>query len=294
VNTVKRDGVAIAYQEVGSGSLPLLLVHGFACDHTFLAPQLAFFSRSHRTVAVDLRGHGMSDAPHQEYTMTGFADDLAWLCAELNLKQPVIVGHSMGGNIALELAARYPDLPAAIALIDSVVLPPPGFTEALRPLAEDLKGPHYLNALERVGALLFLPTDDAKRKSRLLATMGQTQQHVISSAFRNHITEYDSTPTIKACRVPIAYISAAVSMASVDRFQELYPQLITGQTIGSGHFSPLEVPNQINAMLERFLEISLIRLREQFSPSTPDKTARATEERQWTLLIRREQAAAAS
>jgi pimeloyl-ACP methyl ester carboxylesterase len=255
MNTLKRNGVAIAYDEAGSGSLPILLVHGFACDHTFLAPQLAFFRSSHRTAAVDLRGHGMSDAPYQDYTMAGFADDLAWLCAELNLKRPVVIGHSMGGTVALELAARYPELPTAIALIDSVILPPPALIEVLRPLAEELKGPNYLSALEQASALLFLPTDNAKRKSQLLATMEKTPQHVVTSAFPNHITEYDSTLAIKACRVPIAYISAAVPLGGVDRFRALYPQLVTGQTIGSGHFSPLEVPNQINAMLERFLEI---------------------------------------
>ena len=77
MNRLKRDDVTLAFQEVGSGALPVLLVHGWACDHSFLAPQLAFFGRAHRSVAVDLRGHGMSDAPEQNYTMAGFADDLA-------------------------------------------------------------------------------------------------------------------------------------------------------------------------------------------------------------------------
>jgi pimeloyl-ACP methyl ester carboxylesterase len=73
---------------------------------------------------VDLRGHGESDAPHQDYTMAVFADDLAWLCTELALMRPIVVGHSMGGNVALELAARYPGLPSSLVMIDSVVLPP--------------------------------------------------------------------------------------------------------------------------------------------------------------------------
>jgi pimeloyl-ACP methyl ester carboxylesterase len=49
--------------------------------------------------------------------MAAFADDLAWLCTELALTKPIVIGHSMGGNVALELAARYPEIPASIVLI---------------------------------------------------------------------------------------------------------------------------------------------------------------------------------
>src|SRR5690242_8544380 len=106
-----RDGVALAYEVAGTGDPPLLLVHCWTCDHSFFAPQLAHFSGTHRVVNVDLRGHGASDKPRQDYTVAGFADDLAWLCERLGVQKPVVIGHSMGGNIALELAARHPDLP---------------------------------------------------------------------------------------------------------------------------------------------------------------------------------------
>ena len=68
-------------------------------------------------------------------------------------------------------------------------------------------------------------------------------------------TFLDASAAIEASRVPIAYIGAASPMADVNRFRQLRPDLIVGQTIGSGHFSPLIVPDQINAMLERFIEI---------------------------------------
>jgi hypothetical protein len=76
MNTLDRKGITLAYQEAGSGTSPVLLVHGFGCDHTFLLPQLRFLGDRRRTVTVDLRGHGASDAPKQDYTMAGFADDL--------------------------------------------------------------------------------------------------------------------------------------------------------------------------------------------------------------------------
>ena len=104
-----RDGVALAYNEDGTGDPPMVLVHCWVCDHTFFAPQFDHFSGTQRVITVDLRGHGESDKPQQAYTVTGFAEDLVWLCRQLAVEKPVVVGHSMGGNVALELAASYPD-----------------------------------------------------------------------------------------------------------------------------------------------------------------------------------------
>jgi pimeloyl-ACP methyl ester carboxylesterase len=70
----------------------------------------------HRVVRLDLRGHGQSDKPLQSYTMEAFADDVAWMCTELGLRGPVIIGHSMGSIVAFDLACRYPELPLAIII----------------------------------------------------------------------------------------------------------------------------------------------------------------------------------
>jgi pimeloyl-ACP methyl ester carboxylesterase len=98
MHLIKKEGVTLAYQDINPDLPPMLFVHGWGCDHTALAPQAEFFRHSHRVVSIDLRGHGKSDAPDQDYTMAAFAHDLVWLCTELALTNPVVVGHSMGGN----------------------------------------------------------------------------------------------------------------------------------------------------------------------------------------------------
>ena len=70
---LNREGVALAYEEVGLGEPPLLFVHCWCGDHTFFAGQVEHFRRSHRVVAVDLRGHGASDKPQ-----------IAWALANLH------------------------------------------------------------------------------------------------------------------------------------------------------------------------------------------------------------------
>jgi len=253
---LKKDGVALAFEDNRSNLPPILFVHGWGCDHTALAPQAEFFRRSHRVVSVDLRGHGESDAPHQDYTMAAFADDLAWLCSELALVKPIVVGHSMGGNATLELAARYPELPASILLIDTVILPPQDLLDALQPLNEALGGPNYREAARKILLAVCLPTDDEALKAEVIASyLPKAPQHVLVSAFMNHVTDYDAAPAASACRVPVAYIGAANPLGDVVKFKALTPHLVTAQTLGSGHFSPLLVPDQVNAMLSRFIAL---------------------------------------
>jgi pimeloyl-ACP methyl ester carboxylesterase len=249
--------ISLFYEEAGTGEPPLILVHGWCCDHTFMAPQFAHFRRAHRVVAVDLRGHGQSDQPQQAYTIPGFADDLAWICHELALDRPVVIGHSMGGAIALELAAQSSDLPAAIVLLDTAVLPSPQAWASVQPVLASLHTAHYREAVRRLLAdVFFLPTDDPQRRAQIIDAMLATPQHVLASAFEA-IFAWDSAAAAARCRVPTLYIGSTRPRADVARFQAACPQLVHGQVVGSGHFVQLEVPDQVNAMIDRFLRLHL-------------------------------------
>jgi pimeloyl-ACP methyl ester carboxylesterase len=254
-----RDGVSLYYEEAGAGKPPIVLVHGWTCDHTYFAPQFEHFARDHRVVAVDLRGHGQSDKPEQDYTMAAFADDVAWLCGELGLTKPVIIGHSMGGVIALEIAARFPELASAVVLVDAPVVPPAALVDGVRPLMEALRSPQFREAQRQfVADALFLPGDDPQRKAQIVDAMSQAPQHVMASAFEN-IFAWDGEAAARGCTVPVLNICAAGPLTDLNRFRELCPQLVNGQTVGAGHFHQLEVPEQVNAMIDRFLAVSVPR-----------------------------------
>lgn len=253
-----RDGVTLCYDEDGTGDPPILLVHGWCCDHTYLALQFEHFRREHRTVAVDLRGHGQSDKPVQEYTIALFADDLAWLCGEIGLAKPVVIGHSMGGVIAVELAHRYPERVAAVVALDAPLVPPPERRERSLRLLEALRGPHYRQAQrDFVSQVMFLPSDDPRRKARIVDAMSSTPQHVMAEAYAALHERWDGAAALRACRLPLLSIAAATPLTDPAHLRALCPHAITGQTVGAGHFLQLEVPEQVNAMIDRFLRIAL-------------------------------------
>ena len=181
---IKRNGVGLAYEEMNSAAPPIILVHGWSCDHTVFATA-SKVSQSIASCCIGRpSGPWQSDAPHQDYTMVAFADDLAWLCTELALVKPIVVGHSMGGNVALELAARRPELLSSIVLIDSVVFPSQSFRDALRPVLQALGGSDYAAVCRQAMLSTCLPTDDETQKRMLIASLPKAPQHVLTPPSR--------------------------------------------------------------------------------------------------------------
>jgi pimeloyl-ACP methyl ester carboxylesterase len=264
-----RDGVRLAFDDRGSGDPPLLLVHGWCCDHTFLAPQAEHFATKHRCVSVDLRGHGLSDKPEQQYAPDVFADDLAWLCDELGLDRPVAIGHSLGGVIVLDLAARYPDVTRAIVLIDSPVIAFPRMlaaghdaTAGPRPLPESDARTGLLDALHSpdfreaqrcfIEVSLFRPSDDPARRATIVELMNAAPQHVMVGCF-DGLVSWDGAAAAASCQVPFLDIAASDATTDVAELRAACPHMWHGVTVGTGHFNQLEVPDQVNAMIDRFL-----------------------------------------
>lgn len=253
MKTLTRDGVKLCYEDTGTSAAPIVFVHGWCCDHSYFAPQAGHFSARHRVVSLDQRGFGQSDKPAQEYTIEGFADDLAWLCEKLGLERPALVGHSMGGAVVLAAAARHPRLARAVVLSDPAVLFPKVVRDGIDAFVAALGQPAYRDVARAfIDERLFSPRDDAARRARIVAHMLETPQHVMRSAFANLI-KFDSEKAARECQAPVLLIDAEVGLPDRTRFRELCPTLQCAQTAGAGHFHQLEVPDQVNAMISRFL-----------------------------------------
>ena len=104
-----------------------MLAHGFSDDGLCWGPLAEALAPDHDVVMVDARGHGLSEAPAQGYGPAEQAADLAAVIAALGLRQPAILGHSMGAATTLVLAGTFPDVPGAILLEDPPArwIPPP-------------------------------------------------------------------------------------------------------------------------------------------------------------------------
>jgi pimeloyl-ACP methyl ester carboxylesterase len=109
------DRVRLYYEDFGDGR-PIVFVHSGAATHDLWEHQVYHLSDRFRTVTYDHRGVGMSDKPRSGYTVDRLADDLSNLIAVLDLNQPTLVSHGLGGHVLLRCVARHPKVASKIAL----------------------------------------------------------------------------------------------------------------------------------------------------------------------------------
>lgn len=249
-----RDGVRLAYEEAGSGS-PILLVHGMRCDHRHMTPLFDHLSRGHRVVNVDLRAHGMSDAPHSAYTNDVFADDLLWLADHLGLDRPVVIGHSFGGSVSLHLATIRPEIVGGLVLLDTGVrTTAEKEAEMGRIIANDGGAVDPEENQRFLADRLFGPDDDPVLRDEILALMATTPEHA-SLAMGQAVLDFDSATAAIACSVPALLILADRPFTTPAMIARLGPTWRVAQVVGAGHFVQLFAADQVNPMVDRFLTL---------------------------------------
>ncbi len=117
---VTADGIELAVTDVRGEGAPVVFVHGFSNDRFVWDDAARALPEAYRPICYDLRGHGDSGwSVAGRYHLTDHASDLAAIFEALSLERAVVVGHSLGGNVATIFAARHPERVRALALVDT-------------------------------------------------------------------------------------------------------------------------------------------------------------------------------
>jgi pimeloyl-ACP methyl ester carboxylesterase len=253
---LSRTGVRLAYDTAGVGEPEIIFVHGWSCDRSYFALQFEYFASSHAVASTDLRGHGESGQPEPDsgtYDIEVMADDVLAVIGAAGFNRPVVVGHSLGALIALECAARSDDI-RAVVMVDPAPVTNRSAKVFFRESFEAVNADHDGSWRTAFVTRMFLPTD-VVRRADIIQEMASAPPRIAAASLRA-IGEFDAVAALDKITVPVMSIGSAVpSNVSAD-LRRACPTITIGQTVGAGHFNQLEVPDQVNAMIERFLAIN--------------------------------------
>ncbi len=271
---LKLHGHRVCYRRAGEGP-PIVLIHGITSSSSNWEKVAERLAEHHTVLAPDLVGHGDSAKPRGDYSMGAFASGVRDLLVALDIQRATIVGHSLGGGVAMQFSYQFPELTERLALVSSGGLGPevhsflraatlPG-AELVIPL---LAGRRLLSAgrvvgrtLDRVGVRLG---NDVLEMARGHASLGDAATR---SAFV-HTLRASVDPTGQrvratdrlylATRLPLLIVWGArdriIPLAHGRRAHELVPGSRLEVFERSGHFPHLDEPDRFARTLRDWID----------------------------------------
>jgi|GEM_PF-709752 len=251
------DEYELFYHEEGtaSGNPPLVFIHGWTCDHSVMLPIAERFSQDHHWIAPDALGHGRSSKPQGEYQIETQGRLIARLAKSWAPSKPVLVGHSMGAQIAIEMAAQNPGAYKALVLMDPApIIPHEKAVQFGKDVSRQLERHDIPGMLAAFARRQIIKAHDAHAVDAMVDVMTSTPAHVVKSSWAS-IQNWSGAERLKQVNCPILLISADKPLNRPMDIARANDKVMTAQTAGAGHMQHYEVPDQIEAMIRRFIDL---------------------------------------
>jgi pimeloyl-ACP methyl ester carboxylesterase len=249
---IAPDGVHVQYHVYGSGEPALVLIHGWSCDANYWREQVPELKKKYTVVTVDLAGHGGTDGNRTDWTIARFGQDVATAVAAVPNQQLILVGHSMGGPVAIEAARLLKNRTLGIIGVDTfntVGAPPPSKAQVdaiLKPFEADFIG----HTRKLVSEHLFPPGGNRELANKVAYDMSLSPPRVAVPSMRA-LFEYDFTAPLEDVSVPIVGIFSGLGEpVNEARIRKALPRFRAVTLQGVGHFLMMEDPAQFNAALD--------------------------------------------
>jgi len=251
----------ITVRSVGTGS-PVVLIPGLASPSSVYDDLVAKFGKNHRLILVQVNGFAGSKPGPTDQLIPGIVDDLAgWLAAN-HVEKPAVIGHSMGGLIAMMLAAKHPDAAGKVMVVDALpfygmLFGPTATPDAVRPIVEKMR-----DAMVSGTAPMDAPagmTNQAATKAKIGEWLKASDRNVVGEALVEDAVT-DIRPDLPSIKQPITVLYAVASSEQAAMTKAIYTdayKAAPGTTLrgidNSMHFIMLDQPAAFTAAVEDFL-----------------------------------------
>jgi len=255
---IKANNIFINYRMNGKGE-NFVLIHGAGDNLNMWDHQVPVFSKSYRVITYDVRGHGETESPETEYTMSLLCEDLYQFTKAMKVKSAYFLGYSMGGRLVLNLAIDHPEIVKALILANSPVgLMPPEAIQGRQMMLELLEKGDFKTAVELMTTSAFSPgfkdenpTEFEKYKNVKLRNKPDCFTRIIRA-----IGTFSTIPDLSKVQCPVLIIIGEHdAIMGVDQ-GKLAQKTIVGSKLvilPTGHAAAVESPSKFNSAVLEFL-----------------------------------------
>lgn len=260
MHRISIDGGSLAYADEGSGSA-VVLIHGFPLDHTIWDAVTPHFATHARILRPDLRGLGASSTTPGPYLMETLAADIASLLDAQSIERAAIVGHSLGGFVALAFFRMFRERVTGLGLVASrAAAETPELAAGREELAQAAERDGIAPIVERYLPRLFGPAayaGDPALVARTKSLIERTDPRGAAALLRGMAMRVDSRDLLEEIDVPFVFVAGGA-----DQLGNLEEAKVTARTVaggafesldGCGHLPMLEAPRRFCAALDPFV-----------------------------------------
>lgn len=256
---IASNGITLAVQRSGKG-YPLVLLHGLASSMGLWAGLDQSQLGDIEIISYDLRGHGASDKPGGAHTLAKHTADLKGLLSALHIQHAVLAGHSLGGMIAMELAATAPDMVAGLALLDTTAT----FPQETRNLFFEMASSASFNGMAAITDQLLKLSFTAQfmeANAKMVATIrkGMLASDAASiAAAARMVAKVDLHARLASMHCPTVVIVGAQDELAPPPLSEALVAGIDGAKLhvlpDCGHAAPVEQAEKVTQLLAALVQ----------------------------------------
>lgn len=243
---------ALSFDVAGSGR-PLVLVHGWCCNRRHMAGLAEHFAQIHRVYSIDLPGHGETPLGRTDPRMEALAEAVAQFLDEQDLRDVVLIGHSMGGVLSVFAGGLRPERVAGVVNLDGALPLKPAAREGYKGLfaAIQEQGFHALMP-EFLRKVFFLPEELGETAEGLIADMVSAPEKQ-AVALLKEFPIVDAAKALGKLQAPLLYIGGSQPRFDEQEVMALRPGTWIARVALGGHFIQVFALEQVEPMIERFL-----------------------------------------
>lgn len=235
------DGVPIHFEVAGKGS-DVVLIHCWSCDASYWDTTVAALAPDHRVITVDLAGHGSSGTARKQYAMTAFAQDVLAVMKAVDARDAVVVGHSMGGKVAVFVADAAPDRVRGLIGVDTLHNVKDPFTKEQIDAYVASWGEDFPGHVKAFIATMFPTGTDPATVARVADDMAAAPRDIATSAFLE-MYACDLPGAAARLHVPLWLLNASTYPIAEQEWRDAGVDLHVDVLGDCGHFPMVTIPD---------------------------------------------------